>query len=94
MARAVSVFGATVAPRLSSGAGEPEDQMRGPLETLVAAVGQEIGLTVATIGESSLADLRVRPDYAVQVQRRDLRLHRGQGPRQGRRPDAVARGVT
>ncbi len=64
---AVSAFGATVSPRLSSKAGEPEDQMRGPLETLMTTVAEAVGVKFTAVGESSLADLKVRPDYAVMV---------------------------
>lgn len=64
---AVSTFGATVKPRLASGVGEPEDQLRGPLETLLTTVATEVGVTFSAIGETSLADLRIRPDYACAV---------------------------
>lgn len=67
VASAVSVFGATVAPRLATGAGEPEDQMRGPLEVLLTSVADAVGVRFSAVGESSLADLRVRPDYAALV---------------------------
>ena len=64
---AVSVFGAAVAPRLKSGVGEPEDQMRGPLEVLLDTVAAAVGVKFAVVGEASLADLKVRPDYAALV---------------------------
>lgn len=67
VASAVSTFGAAVGPRLASGAGEPEDQMRGPLETLLAQVAAAVGVRFTVVGEASLADLRVRPDYAAYV---------------------------
>lgn len=67
VAAAVSTFGAAVAPRLASGVGEPEDQMRGPLENLLGTVADTLGVTFSAVGESSLADLRVRPDYATLV---------------------------
>lgn len=67
VAHAVSVFGAAVKPRLSSGVGEPEDQMRGPLENLLALVAAEVGVTFTMMGEASLSDLKVRPDYACAV---------------------------
>ena len=48
--------------------GQPEDQLRGPLERLLGRLSQHVGLpdTVA-YGEVSLRDLRARPDYAVDV---------------------------
>ena len=64
---AVSQFGATVKPRLASPVGEPEDQMRGPLENLLAAIAQAVGVDFTMMGEASLSDLRVRPDYACAV---------------------------
>jgi len=65
--QAVSVFGADVAPKLAGGEGEPEDQMRGPLETFMQAMAKALGVTITAVGETSLSDLKVRPDYAVKV---------------------------
>ncbi|MDO8308925.1 MAG: type ISP restriction/modification enzyme [Actinomycetota bacterium] len=67
VADAVAAFGATVKPRLSSPVGEPEDQMRGPLEVLLASVAEAVGVRFTMMGEASLSDLKVRPDYACQV---------------------------
>ena len=67
VAAAVSDFGAAVAPKLAGNEGEPEDQMRGPLEILMTAVADDLGLSVTAVGEASLSDLRVRPDYAIKV---------------------------
>jgi len=67
VAAAVSEFGKAVTPRLAGGEGEPEDQIRGPLEVLMASVAAEVGVTLTTVGESALSDLKVRPDYAVKV---------------------------
>ncbi len=67
---AVSKFGAAAKVKLANPAatGQPEDQLRGPLETLFAALaeaaGQPAGATVL-VGETSLADLKTRPDYSV-----------------------------
>jgi hypothetical protein len=60
--------GAAAKPRLSNPAstGQPEDQLRNPLETLfagLAAVASD--KDVALFGESSLADLKTRPDSSV-----------------------------
>src|SRR5665213_4522360 len=67
---AVSRFGASVKAKLNNPAasGEPEDQLRAPLESLVADINALIGLAAheaVMVGESSLADLMTRPDYAV-----------------------------
>lgn len=67
----ISKFAQTVSRKLSNPAitGAPEDQLRGPLETLI---GQDIATlegfpagSVNLIGETSLADLKTRPDFAV-----------------------------
>ena len=67
---AVARFGRDVRERLSdpSAVGEPEDQLRGPLETLIADLNVLIGSAaddVTMIGEVRLPDLMTRPDYAV-----------------------------
>lgn len=41
--------------------------MRGPLEGLLTLAGKKLGLTVRPLGEASLSDLKVRPDYAIEV---------------------------
>lgn len=70
---AVSRFGAEAKRKLSNpaAAGEPEDQLRAPLEQLLADIAAlckyQPGAVVA-VGESSLAALKTRPDYAVSVQ--------------------------
>jgi len=67
---AVSKFGASAKSKLSNPAvtGQPEDQLRAPLETLIAdlcaVIGPAADGTVA-VGETSLADLMTRPDYSV-----------------------------
>jgi len=67
VAVAVSTFGAAVKPRLAGPVGEPEDQMRGPLENLLATVAEQVGVRFTMMGEASLSDLKVRPDYACAV---------------------------
>lgn len=67
---AVSRFGRSAKAKLDNpgATGEPEDQLRAPLETLVADIGALIGLAAheaVMVGESSLAELMTRPDYAV-----------------------------
>ena len=67
---AVSRFGAAAKAKLDNpvATGQPEDQLRAPLEALVAEIGTLIGLAAresVLVGESSLADLMTRPDYAV-----------------------------
>ena len=49
--------------------GQPEDQLRAPLEVFVKDVAHSAGFTLAVdlVGETALSELRVRPDYAVTV---------------------------
>ncbi len=68
----ISTFGAAVKSRLSNpvASGQPEDQLRGPLEVLISDLAEIVGISrssVVMVGESSLADLKTRPDYAVTV---------------------------
>jgi hypothetical protein len=70
LASAVAEFGRAAARKLTELAihGEPEDQLRAPLERLVADLAElsrrrREHLTL--VGETSLADLKTRPDYAV-----------------------------
>jgi len=46
-------------------AGEPEDQLRGPLEVLFEEVGQTIARRVVCTGETKLPGRLGKPDYAV-----------------------------
>ncbi|MEV0227969.1 type ISP restriction/modification enzyme [Nonomuraea sp. NPDC050786] len=67
MAKAVSRFGSTVTAKLR-GDGQPEDQLRAPLERLFKEdVAAAMGVSVEMFGETSLATLGVRPDYGVDV---------------------------
>ena len=72
LAAVVSAFGAATKRKLASKAasGAPEDQLRAPLEALVADLAGLTGLpskAVTLVGESTLAHLSTRPDYAVSV---------------------------
>lgn len=67
--KAVGDFGAAAKSKLGQG-GQPEDQLRNPIEQLFKALETECGLTfgaVTLVGEKSLAELRTRPDFAVKV---------------------------
>ncbi|MCC6946913.1 MAG: N-6 DNA methylase [Bradyrhizobiaceae bacterium] len=74
VAEAVSQFGASLKPKLSNVAisGAPEDQLRGPLETLVRELAEVAGLptgAVHLVGETTQSDLKTRPDFAVTVRK-------------------------
>jgi hypothetical protein len=63
---ALAWFGKSAAVKLNGG-GQPEDQLRAPLERLFEDMAEALGVSVVMIGETSLASLGVRPDYAVDV---------------------------
>jgi hypothetical protein len=70
--KSVGEFGREAVGKLSnpSASGQPEDQLRGPLGTLLQALAIEGGLPTGAlnlVGESSLAAMNTRPDYAVTV---------------------------
>lgn len=54
---AVSALGATVKPRLASPIGEPEDQMRGPLEVLLASVADVVDTLARQKGSGPFTQL-------------------------------------
>ncbi|MFD7157574.1 type ISP restriction/modification enzyme [Kribbella sp. NPDC059898] len=62
----IAEFGRSVARKLGRG-GNPEDQLRGPLEILLRGIGSSSGLDTVAYGEVALKELRARPDYAVDV---------------------------
>lgn len=66
----VSEFGATAKAKLKNAgvSGAPEDQLRAPLETMITQMAELAGLptgAIIPVGETSLAELKTRPDYAV-----------------------------
>ena len=68
----VSEFGTSAKGKLANAAvtGAPEDQLRAPIETLVLQLADLAGHranTVKLVGETTLAHLSSRPDYAVSV---------------------------
>jgi hypothetical protein len=72
LATAVSSYGASVKPKLTNIAigGAPEDQLRGPLDTLLRDFAEVSGLpagSVHLVGETTLTYLKTRPDFAVTV---------------------------
>jgi len=72
VATAISTFGAAAKAKLTNAAsmGQPEDQLRAPLERLFADLAIAAGRppnAVVLVGEASLSDLKTRPDYSVTV---------------------------
>lgn len=71
---AVARFGAEAKAKLAnpSATGEPEDQLRAPLEGLFADLAELCGFKrewLTAVGESSLATLKTRPDYAITLRK-------------------------
>lgn len=72
VAKAVSNFGVATKAKLANiaASGQPEDQLRAPMETLIPALaeasGQPAGTTIM-VGETSHAETGSRPDYSVTV---------------------------
>lgn len=69
---AIARFGADAKAKLANpgATGEPEDQLRAPLEGLFADLAELCGFKrewLAAVGESSLSTLKTRPDYAITV---------------------------
>jgi type ISP restriction-modification system protein/N-6 DNA methylase len=69
---AISSFGVEVKAKLANLAatGEPEDQLRAPLERLIVDLAELCGFprnVVTAVGETSLAELKTRPDYAITI---------------------------
>lgn len=70
---AIATFGASAKAKLTNTAavGEPEDQLRAPLEHLILDLAELCGFprnVITAVGESALAELKTRPDYAITVQ--------------------------
>jgi len=71
---AISEFGKAAKAKLANpvATGQPEDQIRAPFEQLLLDIATLSGLptgSVVAVGESSVSDLKTRPDYAVTVQK-------------------------
>lgn len=68
--KAIARFGAEAKAKLSNPAatGEPEDQLRAPLEALLVDLAEICGFKrgwLTAVGESSLSTLKTRPDFAI-----------------------------
>ncbi|HWQ93730.1 MAG TPA: type ISP restriction/modification enzyme [Clostridia bacterium] len=69
---AIAAFGAKAKAKLNNVAvtGQPEEQLRAPFEHLLGELGALCNLpqgTLTAVGESSVGDLKTRPDYAISV---------------------------
>lgn len=73
---AMATFGSAAKAKLANVAatGEPEEQLRSPFEALLLDMAELGGLprkVMTCVGESSLSDLKTRPDFAV-IKRKTL----------------------
>ena len=65
---ALQTFASTVTAKMAQlTTGSPEDQLRAPFETFMAAAAQALGWNVVCTGETPLPDRLGRPDYAVHL---------------------------
>src|SRR6266852_4221105 len=72
LSSAIAAFGAKAKEKLANPAasGQPEDQLRTPFEQLLGEISEISNFgkaAVSAVGESSVRDLKTRPDYAVTV---------------------------
>lgn len=93
MNEAVAAFGKSTTAKLSNVAvdGAPEDQLRGPLEILIAELALVAGFpagAVGLVGETSLAEDRTRPDYAVTMRNALVGFIEVKAPGKGANPKA------
>lgn len=69
LAKAVSKFGGEAKLKLANPAavGQPEDQLRAPLEALIPELGAAAGIAhaIVLVGETPHAETGTRPDYSV-----------------------------
>ena len=89
---AVSNYGKSATAKLAnvSADGEPEDQLRAPLETLFADLAELCGFAradFAAVGESAIVALKTRPDYAVTLRSALVGFVEIKAPGKGANPD-------
>ncbi len=70
LVQAIARFGADAKAKLANPTAdrEPEDQLRAPFEHLLADLAELCGFprsAIVAVGESNIAELKTRPDYAV-----------------------------
>ena len=87
----VSRYGAEAKAKLANPAvhGEPEDQLRAPLEALFADLTELCGLprsAIASVGETALAELKTRPDYAITLRNALVGFVEAKAPGKGADP--------
>ncbi|MFN3549906.1 MAG: type ISP restriction/modification enzyme [Mesorhizobium sp.] len=91
----VAAYGLATKAKLSNTAiaGAPEDQLRLPLEMLVKGLAKAHGLpddALNLVGETSLADIKTRPDFAVTVNKALVGFIEVKAPGKGADPRAFS----
>lgn len=87
----VGEYGAAAKAKLANPAttGQPEDQLRNPLEILFAGLAAEASVRdVTLVGETSLADLKTRPDFSVTAGKALIGFIEAKAPGKGANPNA------
>lgn len=88
---AIARYGAEARAKLRNVAasGEPEDQLRAPLEGLIDDLTELCGFprkAVEAVGESTIATLKTRPDYAITLRNALVGFLEIKAPRKGADP--------
>lgn len=92
LAAVISAYGAALKSKLSNPAigGQPEDQLRNPLEQLIPQIGALSGATtgkIEMVGETKISDLKTRPDFAVTVGKALMGFIEVKAPGKGANPN-------
>jgi hypothetical protein len=77
--------------------GEPEEQLRAPLERLIVDMAEFCGFprsALTAVGESSLRELKTRPDYAITVRKALVGFIEIKAPGKGQPPESSKTGMT
>ncbi len=86
--QALQQFAASVTAKMKAlAAGEPEDQLRSPLEAFLSEAGKAIGRNIIAKGESQLPGRLGIPDYAVLADKLLAGYIELKGPGKGVNPD-------
>ena len=93
---AVSAFGVATKAKLSNVAisGQPEDQLRGPLEQLLRDLAELGGMpptALSLVGETTIKHLKSRPDFAVTVHKTLVGFIEVKAPGKGADPRKFAK---
>jgi len=83
---AVEDFANSTRSKGAAGSGEPEDQLRAPLETLFEDYGRIIGRAILLTGEPRLRDRVGKPDFAAHDQRLTIGYVEVKAPGKGADP--------